>query len=110
MTMMSKEELFGRSLVKLYGLHVEPYLFSDEVLHSWKAYAPDIGPYVFFYTFRTWKELLFGSSDRPPLNNYVNCLNIAFKDIFHADVLDFKSLDELDILLTLAGRRVVTAH
>lgn len=110
MTMMSKEELFGRSLVKLYGLHVEPYLFLDGRVHSWKAYAPDIGPRVFFYEFRTWKELLFGSSDKEPLNNYVNGLNMAFKEVFHADVLDFNSLDELDILMTLAGRSVVTAH
>lgn len=107
---MLKEELLGRSLVKLYGLHVEPYILEDGRVYSWKAYAPDIGPHMFFYEFRTWKELLFGISGKESLNNYVSGLNIVFKDVFHANVLDFNSLDELDILMTLAGRSVVTAH
>lgn len=103
---MTREEHYGRSLADLYELKIEPYLFYNGRIFSWKAYVPKLGSLVFFYEFRTWDELLFGSSDRELLNDYVNGLNMVFKEVFHADVLDFKSLDELDILLTLAGKNM----
>lgn len=101
---MTREECYGRSLADLYGLRIEPYLFYDGMTFSWKAYTPKLGSLVFFYTFRTWDELLFGSDENRSLNAFVNSLNIEFNELFHANILDFKSLDELDILLTLAGK------
>lgn len=102
---MTREERYGRSLADLYGIRIEPYLFCDGEISYWKAYAPKLKSFMLFYTFRTWDELLFGSDENSSLNVFIDELNnIGFNELFYANILDFKSLDELDILLTLAGK------
>lgn len=63
--------------------------------------------------FYTWEEVLFGSHSCMSLTDAIKCnavfsYNKAFKNRVNL-LLDFKTLDELDILLTLAGYNQVSA-
>ena len=122
---MSRTEAFARQLIKLYKCQVKICQHDDGCLLfkkgdilikpssssiSWN----DIG-FLFsqVLTYHNWNEVLFGSNDCESLTDAIKN-NAAIHSMTASRnrkklLLDFKTLDELDILLTLAGYNQVSA-
>ena len=123
---MSRTEAFARQLIKLYKCQVKIcqhddygcFLFKkgDILIKpssssiSWN----DIGfSFSQVLTYHNWNEVLFGSNDCESLTDAIKN-NAAIHSMTASRnrkklLLDFKTLDELDILLTLAGYNQVSA-
>ena len=104
------EERLGKALVKAYGLEYKIMMnpvFNHVLIHvrnpkySWED---DIATYSII----DWHNLLFGPVS---LNDHIsNRLRYRNMRLTNGGIFDFKTLDELDILLTLAGRNDVSEH
>lgn len=122
---MSRKERLGRALLKLYGFTLKTHdelakLMKKNGASSWRiddflrtcssfAVKPT-GPGVYWddattYEFDNWEFLLFGRMGRWSLNDHIANHAEAWKACKDRlpRLLKYKTLDELDILLTLAG-------
>lgn len=107
MSEMSRAEDLARKLFKLYKFTVrsQPGAFSNPTCEH--VHAKPAGPGIYWsdgcvYTFRSWNEVLFGDHS---LNSHIRAMANDWKT-FKRKVpllLEYTSLDELDIQLTLAG-------
>lgn len=116
---MSRTEAFARQLIKLYKCQVKICRHDGDYFHCKKGdilikpSSSSIAWDDIWYSFsqvlqyHSWNEVLFGSMYCESLtdairNNASNYFMIASRNRKKL-LLDFKTLDELDILLTLAG-------
>ena len=119
---MTRVEALARDLIYCYDLVVTPRAFLGDTPISWRAYHPQLGlSSGLVYVFDDWTIPLFGKhtkirSSLPVQTNPSNTLNsfayhasiqckYIFRMTWHVDLIEYKSLDELDILLALAGKR-----
>lgn len=104
------EERLGKALIKAYGLEYKIMMnpvFNHILIHvrnpkySWED---DIAT----YSVTDWHHLLFGPVS---LNDHIfNRLKYRNMRLVSSDIFEYKTLDELDILLTLAGCNNVSEH
>lgn len=105
MSKMSRTEMLCRRLIKHYKLTMKIYDSSMAL----KPRGPGVywsDPCVYGAGIHTWKGILFGKGkDRMSLNDFIRDMADAWKACRDRVplLLDFKTLDELDIQLTLAG-------
>lgn len=91
-----REEKLGKALIEAYKGKLFPAQksFLD---YKFRVQFPGMMP-----GFRNWHEFLFGSGTD---ENYQSA-NYYLKKWTDADIIDYDSLDELDIQLTLMGMSV----
>lgn len=132
---MSREEELARKLIKLYKCKVKVChgndLFKSDLFKSYNSVVFNTGnilvkptsssiiwsdtllPYSQVFQYRNWNEVLFGSFRQSSLTDAIKeraaySFNTASRNRKKL-LLDFKTCDELDILLTLAGCNSVSA-
>lgn len=104
------EERLGKALVKAYGLEYKiarNSVFGHVLIHvrnpkySWED---DIATYSVI----DWHHLLFGPVS---LNDHIsNRLKYRNMRLINTSLFNYRSLDELDILMTLAGYNNLSEH
>lgn len=115
MSKMSREEMLCRRLIKHYKLSMKV----DESSMALKPRGPGVywsDPCVYIISNHEWKYVLFGAGEcrktwtdllkrRMSLTDFIRHMANSWKACRDRVplLLDFKTLDELDIQLTLAG-------
>lgn len=109
---MRKEERLGQRWLNAMGIKFrkpfkyEPSCKCIAILTSEDSKKP---LHFFTYEIFSWKHMLFGSKEEISLPAYIkhifkNSSDRHLVSRYMNDMLNFKSIEELDLLLTLAGK------
>ena len=106
MSKMSRSEMLCRRLIKHYNLAMK--IDNDVGIMELKPRGPGVywsDPCVYVAGIHAWKSILFGKGNRRSLADFIRYMANNWKSCRDRVplLLDFKTLDELDIQLTLVG-------